>query len=86
MHTFSDSATWPSTVLTVRGTFSWPPGSALDPVQPAEAGGSAKVASGSTRTDARRGPLTAAATASASTVTVMATMAAASKPRRGATA
>ena len=64
MQTLTDSATWPATVLTVSGTFSPPPGSAVAAPHPAEAGGRAKLTSGSTCTLAAcSGPLTAAASA-----------------------
>jgi hypothetical protein len=48
MHTLTDSATWPATVLTVIGTCSAPPPSEVTPPQPSLAGGSAKFTSGST--------------------------------------
>ncbi len=86
MQTFNDSATWPSTVLTVRGTVACPPGRAPVPAQRAEAGGRAKVTSGSTRTGAGPGALTTAASTSTSTVTATATRAAISNPRRRPTA
>ena len=80
MQTLTDSATWPATVLTVSGTFSLPPGRVVAPPHPA-ATGRANVTSGSTRTVAGPGPLTAAANPSASTVAPMAMMAAISHPR-----
>src|SRR5271157_1583132 len=82
MQTSRDSATWPATVLTVSGTCVAPPGSAVAPLHPAEAGGTANVTCGSMCTAGCRGPLTAAASASASTAAAMATMAAVSRPRR----
>ena len=50
MQTSTASATCPATTLTVNGTFSPPPGSAVAPVQPEPAGGRAKVTCGSTCT------------------------------------
>ena len=61
MHTLTSSATCPATVLTVIGTRSAPPGSKVAEAQPAEAGGRAKVTSGSTWTAGALGPLQLAA-------------------------
>ena len=83
MQTLMVSATCPATVLTVSGTRVVPPGSAVAPVHPDDAGGNLKVTSGSMCTDGcRAGAAAQAARPSASAVAARTSTVTTRNPRR----